>query len=448
MKRELHPAKQIAGKITVPGDKSMAHRAALLSILASDTIRIKNFPDSADCQRSLDAAQAFGVEVKAEQKHQIVLYPPNGRKIEAGSVIDCGNSGTTARLLAGIAAGLDTAVVIAGDESLSRRPMDRIAEPLTAMGAELIDTHGHLPLTVYGRKLLPFEYRLPVPSAQVKSAVLLAGLASGCSVTVREETLTRDHTELMLAELGAAVNVRDVKPVVEEDPHDPRKKRRYMPEPFKREITLASGTQVKGGEINLPGDFSTAAFFWTAAALTGGEVTVENVGLNPTRTAFLEHLKAIGCTVETGEKYTLGNEVRGDVTVRGGSLKGRKLAGEQVAGMIDELPLVAVLAAFSEGTSLIRDARELRYKESDRIAAIARNLEAMGVSCGVLEDGLVIDGKAEPNGADFATCGDHRIAMAFSVAALAAVGPSTIDDSSVVDISCPGFYHLLDQIKG
>jgi len=447
VRREIRPVKQVTGRITVPGDKSMAHRAALLAILATDTIRVNNFPDSDDCRRSLRAAESFGVEVKAEQKHQIIFYPPNGRTIEPGSVVDCGNSGTTARLLAGIAAGLETVVVLAGDESLSRRPMDRIVDPLTAMGAELIDTHGHLPLTVYGRRLLPFEYRLPVPSAQVKSAVLLAGLASGCSVTVREDILSRDHTELMMIELGADLNVRDVKPVVEDDPHDPRKKRRYLPEPFKRETTLSSGTRLKGGEISLPGDLSTAAFFFVAAALTGGEVTVESIGLNPTRTAFLEHLKLIGCQVEIGDKFTLGNEVRGTVTVRGGSLKGRKIAGETAAMMIDELPLVAVLAAFSEGTSLIRDAAELRHKESDRIVAVARNLEAMGVSCGMLEDGLVIEGKAEPNGTDFATYGDHRIAMAFSVAALAAIGPSTIDDSSVVDISCPEFFQLLDQIK-
>lgn len=447
MKRELHPVKEITGRITVPGDKSMAHRAALLSILATETIRINNFPEGDDCQRSLRAAEAFGVEVKAEQKHQIILYPRNGQAVEPGTVIDCGNSGTTARLLAGITAGMETVVVIAGDQSLSRRPMDRIVDPLTAMGAELIDTHGHLPLTVYGRRLLPFEYRLPLPSAQVKSAILLAGLASGCSIVVREDILSRDHTEIMLAELGAEINVRDIKPVVEDDPRDPRKKRRYMPEPFKREITLGSGARVKGGEINLPGDFSTAAYFFTAAALTGGEMTVESVGLNPTRTGFLDHLKAIGCQVEIGEKLTLGGEVRGEVTVRGGKLKGRKVSGDTAVTMIDELPLVAVLAAYAEGTSLIRDAAELHHKESDRIAAAARNLEAMGVSCGMLEDGLVIEGKAEPNGADFVSCGDHRIAMAFSVAALAAVGPSTIDDDSVVDISCPGFYKLLDRLK-
>jgi 3-phosphoshikimate 1-carboxyvinyltransferase len=324
--------------------------------------------------------------------------------------------------------------------------MQRIVEPLTSMGAELIATEGHLPLTVHGRRLLPFEYRMPVASAQVKSALLLAALASGCSLSIREDTLTRDHTELMLSHLGAAIEVREIRPVLQPDPHDPRKKRKVMPEPFKKEIVLEGHSRIRGGEIDIPGDISSAAFFFAAAALCGQTVTVEEVGLNPSRTAFLEYLKVIGCQVEIANRLTLNGERRGDVTVTGGNLKGRRIAGETTVGLIDEIPIVAVLAAYSEGETVIRDAGELRVKESDRLEAIAHNLQAMSVPCGALEDGLIIEGKKDPSGADFEAFGDHRIAMAFAIAALGAVGPSRLDNADVVDVSFPGFFELLDQI--
>jgi len=442
----LRSARRVSGTITVPGDKSIAHRAALMAILAREPVTARNFPDSEDCRRSLAAAEAFGVEVRSEIKNEVVLYPPAKLTVEPGMVIDCGNSATTARLVAGIAAGTDCIVALSGDRSLSRRPMDRIIDPLTAMGAELVDSHGHLPLTVYGRTLLPFSYRLPLASAQVKSALLLAGLASRCGVTLQENTVTRDHTEIMIKALSGEISVRDVKPVVQEDPVDPRKKRRVRPETFKREIVLSPHAQVVGGEVDIPGDFSTAAYFLAAAALTGGEISVEGVGVNPTRTGFLEHLKAVGATVEIRDRTVRSGEARATVTVKGGSLKARKVASDEAVGMIDELPLVAILAAYSEGTTVVRDARELRVKESDRLNAIAHNLQAMGVSCGMLEDGLVIEGAAEPSGADFVSFGDHRIAMAFSIAALAAAGPSSLDDSTSVKVSCPQFYELLGQI--
>ena len=446
MKRDLKPARNIGGAISVPGDKSIAHRTALMSILSGGPIDVSGFPDNADCAVSLRAAESFGVTVEKLADNRMRLQPPNQPNIDPETIIDCGNSGTTTRLLAGLVAGTDLAVILSGDESLSSRPMKRIVEPLTAMGAELIDSDGHLPITVRGRKLLSFEYQMPIASAQVKSALLLAGLAAGCSVTIREEFITRDHTELMLRHLGAKIEIREIKPFMEPDPVDPRKKRRVMPESFRKEIILGARSKLTGGEIDIPGDISTAAFYFGLAALSGQTVTVIGVGLNPTRTAFLDYLKAIGCKVEIDNRQIISGEARGDVTVTGGVLKARKIAGETTVGLIDEIPIVAVLAAFSEGETVIRDAADLRVKESNRLEAVAHNLRAMSVSCGVLEDGLIIEGKKDLSGGDFVSFGDHRIAMAFAIAAQGAVGPSTIDNPEVVDISCPQFFELLDQI--
>ncbi|MCB2201841.1 3-phosphoshikimate 1-carboxyvinyltransferase [bacterium] len=445
MTRQLSPAKKIGGELTVPGDKSIAQRAALLSILAERPLVVGNYPDGEDSRTALRVAKQFGVSV-AQNGEKITLTPPGEVTIPAETIVDCANSGTTARLLAGIAAGRSIDIIISGDASLSRRPMKRIVDPLTAMGAELIDSEGHLPMTVRGRKLLPFEYTLPVPSAQVKSSVLLAGLSSGCSVTVREMTPSRDHTELMLQHLGVGLAVEDVKAVMLDDPKDPRKKIRVMPFDHKREIILPPNARVGGGEIDIPGDISTAAFFFALAAISGETITVRNVGLNPSRTAFLDHLKTVGCTVDISDKVVVSGEARGSVTVTGGALKPRRVAGDAIVGLIDEIPLVALIGAFAEGTTIIRDAAELRVKESDRLQAIAENLTAMGVSCGLLDDGLAIEGRVEHAGADFKTYDDHRIAMTFAVAAQVAVGPSTLDNDEPVAVSCPSFFDLLGAV--
>ena len=446
VKKDLKPVRKIHGTVRMPGDKSIAHRAALVSALASGPLTVRNFADGSDCTSSLDAARLLGVQVQQAEDGALILTPPSAINIPADSVIDCGNSGTTTRLLAGLLAGTNQRAVLSGDESLSRRPMKRIVEPLTAMGAEVVATDGHLPLMVQGKPLLPFEYRLPVPSAQVKSALLLAGISAGCSVRVLEDVITRDHTELMLAHLGVAIEMREVNAVLQTDPEDPRRKRRIMPEPFRKETKLGSRTRPEGGLIDVPGDVSTAAFFFAATALTGGTVTVEQVGVNPTRTAFLEHLKAIGCEVSISDRTVISGEARGNVTVTGGELKGRKVSGETTVALIDEIPILAVLAAFSKGETIIRDASELRHKESDRLLAIDFNLRQMGVPCGLLEDGLIIEGRKDPSGGDFEVFGDHRIAMAFAIASLAAVGPSTLDDPAVVKISCPTVFDILTQL--
>ena len=445
MSRNLKPARRIGGTITVPGDKSIAHRAALLSIVSQEPIVVKNFPSGADCKTSLDAARQLGVSV-SQSDDILTLTPPASLTLDPGTIIDCRNSGTTARLLAGLIAGMNLEVNLAGDESLSRRPMRRIIDPLTAMGAELFATDGHLPMKVRGTKLLPFEYRLPVPSAQVKSAILLAGLASHCSVTIREDVVTRDHTETMLTAIGEGLTVREIKPVAIPDADDPRKKRLSMPENFKREIQLRSSSRVKGGFIDIPGDISTAAFFFAAAAIGESSVTIPNLGLNPTRTGFLDYLKSINCKVTISERTVISGEPRGTVTVEGAPLRARKITGETVVELLDEIPIVAVMAAFADGTTVIRDAAELKVKESDRLASIADNLTRMGVKCGLLEDGLAVEGGRELQGADLVSHGDHRIAMAFAIASLFANGPSTLDSPETVDISCPEFFDLLLSI--
>jgi 3-phosphoshikimate 1-carboxyvinyltransferase len=415
-----------------------------MSLVADGPLEIRKFPGNQDCQSSLAAVTALGAKLQKTETG-LQLAPPEG-PFPADLIVDCGNSGTTTRLLSGIIAGTETEVTLTGDESLRSRPMKRIIDPLTTMGARLFSDDGRLPMRIQGGNLTSFEYRLPVASAQVKSALLLAGLASSCSIIVREDHITRDHTERMIAHLGEGIVTRDVKPVMVADPIDPRKRKMVRQEPFKREITLDRKAIVHGGEIDIPGDLSTAAFFLAAAAISGRTVTVEGLGLNPTRTAFLDHLRAIGCTVEISDKKLISGEPRGTVKVTGGQLRARKISGAQTVALIDEIPIISVMAAFSKGTTIIRDAAELKVKESDRLAATAHNLNLMGARCGVMEDGLAIDPGMEKSGADFVGFGDHRIAMAFSIAALFLEGPSSIDDDSVVAISCPEFYDLLKQI--
>jgi 3-phosphoshikimate 1-carboxyvinyltransferase len=445
MKREFKPVKKVSGTITVPGDKSIAHRIALLSILANDNIEVNNFPENEDCQTSLNAVEIFGVKIE-KNGDKLKLIPPESISLPDDTIIDCGNSGTTARLLAGILAGSNLTATLAGDKSLSNRPMKRIIEPLKNMGAEIFTENDQLPMKIQGNKLLSFEYRLPIPSAQVKSALLLAGLASKSSITIKEDILSRDHTERMLSELGNGIEIREIKPELIPDEHDPRKKRMVMPENFKKEIKLKSNSVVSGGQIDIPGDISSAAYFMAAAAISKQSIVINNLGLNPTRIGFIEHLKAIGCQVSITDRHTFSGEPRGNVTVTGGELKARKISGETTLGMIDEMPIVAVLASFAKGTTVIRDSAELKLKESNRLLAISENLKLAGVKCGLLEDGLAIEGGTEFNGADFLSFGDHRIAMAFSIASLFAVGPSSLDDSSVVGISFPKFYEILSKI--
>jgi 3-phosphoshikimate 1-carboxyvinyltransferase len=459
--RVLHPRRSINGTLTLPGDKSISHRAALISLLCKEPLRLLNYSDGEDCKASLEAIRKLGADVQQGSDGSLTVTLPKERGSDP-VIIDCGNSGTTCRLLLGLLAGAGITAELIGDESLSSRPMKRVADPLTLMGASIVsgslatssddsDSAGTsdpatLPLRVLGGANESIDYRLPVASAQVKSAILLAAVSSGATAIVTEDVITRDHTERMLQHLGANISVKQPRLELTEDPNDPRKKIRTILDDWKTQVIVKGSQELTGGEIDIPGDISTAAFFFAAAAIGGGEITVKNLGLNPTRTAFLDHLKAIGCDVKVSDKEVISSEPRGNVTVTGGALRGRRISGAQTAALIDELPIIAVLACFAEGPTVIRDARELRVKETDRIDALTKNLRVMGAHVGELEDGLAIEAKNEMQPGDFNSYGDHRIAMALSVAALFLSGDSTLTGADAVTVSCPTFFELLDSI--
>ncbi len=447
---QIKKAKKLQGALKIPGDKSISHRAALLSLLCAEKVTIDNFSPAADCRNSLEAVKQLGAGVK-EENGTIAISPPlGGGLIEPEAPIDCGNSGTTMRLLAGLVAGADINVKLIGDESLSGRPMKRIIEPLTQMNAVIAATEeGTAPLEIQPSPLIPIDYIQPVASAQVKSAILLAGATSHTKVIVREKTISRDHTERMIEAFGGDIEIETVKAEIVQDPDDPRKKKKILPtEKYKRSITLTLGGKLSGGHIDVPGDFSTAAFFIVAGLIVrGSNIILKNVGVNQTRTGLLTVLKQMGAQIELKDKRDVGGEPVADIDITYGKLKPRKISGEIIPKLIDEIPILAVLAATLEGTTVIRDAEELRHKESDRIHAVVSNLEKMGVKVGEFPDGIAIEGNGEIEGAEIESFGDHRIAMAFGVAGLAAHGGTTVKGCESVDISCPDFFTLLESLR-
>ncbi len=454
--KTLKPHRKIQGALSLPGDKSISHRVALLALLCGEQVRALNYSDGADCAASLKAVQALGCKVEMDDANTCIITPSESSPIETAK-IDCGNSGTTARLLTGILSGLDVSAELFGDESLSRRPMKRIVEPLQELGARFKgvgseETEGapaSLPLATLGGAHGDIEYRMPVASAQVKSAILFAACAGGGQAAVIEDVRTRDHSERLLKHFGAEIETQHPRVELKEDERDPRKKTRTTLDDWKLRIVVKGNGKLSGGDVDIPGDISTAAFYFAAAAIGKGEVTIENLGLNPTRTAFLDHLKAIGCEVHIENRVTVSEEPRGTVSVKGGKLKGRKVSGALASQLIDEIPIVAVMACFSEGATLIRDVAELRVKECDRLEALIENLRLIGAKVGsVEEDGLVIEAKGEMQPADFVSHDDHRIAMALSIASLFLAGESTIDNPECVAVSCPRFYEMLESIKG
>jgi len=417
------PTARLSGSVRVPGDKSISHRAAILGALASGVTTIRNFLRAEDCLRTVECLRDLGVTID-EDGDRLVVHGTSGHLREPDRALDAGNSGTTMRLLAGVAAGQPIAVVIDGDDSLRRRPMDRVADPLRRMGAHVGVREGRYPpLRIMGARLRGITYELPVPSAQVKSAVLLAGLLAESETVVVEPVPTRDHTERMLAEFGVAVR-RDG-----------------------RRIILAPGLPA-GREVAVPGDISSAAFFLAAAAARlGSKVTVEDVGVNPTRTGVLDVLEQMGAAIERDPAHEEGGEPSAWVTVRGGRLRGVSIRGPLIPRVIDELPVLCVVAAAAEGKTVIRDAAELRAKESDRIAVIAAGLRSLGVTVKERPDGIEIRGGGLRGGVVDAA-GDHRIAMAFVVAGLLADSPVTVRGAETVAISFPGFFDALDELGG
>jgi len=418
------PRAPLRGVVRVPGDKSISHRAALLGGLAAGTTTVDGFLRGEDCLATVGCLRAMGVAVDDDGR-RLVIH--GGALREPDDVLDVGNSGTTIRLLSGILAGQPFHSVVTGDASIRRRPMDRVATPLRQMGARITGRGGGrlAPLSIDGGGLRGIAYETPVASAQIKSAVLLAGLFAQGETAVREPSLSRDHTERMLGAFGVPV-ARDG-----------------------LTVRIHGPAALRGTALRVPGDLSSAAFFLVAGALVpGSEVTVEDVGLNPTRTGVLEVLAQMGADVHVRDQREAGGEPVGTVTARASRLHGTTIGGATIPRAIDELPVIAVAACLAEGETVIRDAAELRVKESDRIAALARELGALGARVEARPDGLAITGVARLRGGRVASGGDHRIAMALAVAGLCADGAVTIDDPACIDTSFPGFEDVLRRVAG
>ncbi|MGH9944593.1 MAG: 3-phosphoshikimate 1-carboxyvinyltransferase [Pyrinomonadaceae bacterium] len=444
----IQPARRVRGRLRLPGDKSISHRTALLAAAARGRTRITNYATSEDCASTLACLRQLGVHVRREGTS--VTISGKGLSFPAAPPVplNCGNSGTTMRLLAGLLAGQPFTSTLSGDDSLRSRPMRRIIEPLEQMGARVNSTDGRAPLRVEGRRSLrPINYELPVASAQVKSCILLAGLnAAGRTEIVERDAPTRDHTERLLRWFGVEVET-ELKTSAD---GDGALKSRHV-------VALEGGQELTARDVEVPGDISSAAFFLAAAALLpGSDLTIEGVGLNPTRTHILDALRDFGAEISIVERRReAGGEEAGDLRGRDGDLSGRGLdgeaarailSGEQIAGLIDELPILAVVGSQLAGGLEIRDAAELRVKETDRISATVANLRAMGAEVEERDDGMLVGGPSRLRGARLDARGDHRIAMAFTVAALSAEGPSEIDGADCVRISFPEFYTMLDSL--
>ncbi len=420
----IRPAKGLAGSIRMPGDKSISHRYALLGAIAEGTTEIHNFASSADCQSTLDCLAKLGVPIE-RRPDRVTIQGVGPRGLRASpTALDAGNSGSTMRLLSGILAGQPFRSILTGDASLSRRPMKRIIDPLTQMGARISSADGGLPpLDIQGGQLKPICYEMPIASAQVKSAILLAGLFAEGVTEIREPLATRDHTEIALEQMGVDVERR------------------------RRTVTVRGPAQPAAKALYTPGDISSAAFFIVAGLLVpDSNLVIQNVGLNPTRTAILDVLASMGGQINVLNVQTISGELVGDLHVQSSRLQGGDLPVELIPRLIDELPVLAVLGTQAERGLAFRGAAELRVKESDRIKTVAQNLRRMGAQVEELEDGLIVPGRQPLRGAELDSYGDHRIAMAFAVAGLVADGSSILHGSRCVNISFPEFFATLNQV--
>lgn len=423
--RLIRPARNVHGSLRLPGDKSISHRYAMLGAFAEGTSHFSNFSTGADCASTLACMEALGAKVNRLDGDAVEVTGVAGRVKPSEQPLDCGNSGSTMRMLSGLLAPQQGSFTLAGDASLSRRPMERIRKPLEAMGARLTLTEGHAPLTITGGRLIPIDYMTPVPSAQVKTCVLLAGLQTTGTTTVREAVRTRDHSELALRAFGATVT-RSVD-----------------------SVSIAGPQTLHAIEAEVPGDISSAAFFLCAAALfPGSQLLLTSLGLNPTRASLLDVLASLGVRISVLNLEEKHAELVGSVQVSAPAegLGSTEISGALAAQLIDELPVLAAIAPYSSGGIRIRDAKELRVKESDRIALVVKNLHAMGAEVTEFEDGLDVPGGQTLHGATIDSGGDHRIAMAFSVAALRAEGDTLIQGAESAAISFPEFFDLLDLV--
>ncbi len=421
---KIEKAPAIQAELSVPGDKSISHRAIMFAALADGRATVTGFLPGEDCLSTMKAFQQLGVEITRPAETTVIIEGKGGRFAVPKGDIDCGNSGTTMRLMCGILAAQPFRSRLTGDASLSKRPMKRVIDPLTKMGAKITaeGERGSAPLVIEGGPLVAIEYNVPVASAQVKSAVLLAGLFAKGTTVVTEPEQSRDHTERMLAWHGVKLRKDGLT------------------------VSMLGGQTLTARDFSVPGDISSAAFWLAAAAAQpGSHLRIKNVGLNPARTGVLAVLKRMGADVnEVAENSDC--EPAGTVEVRGTKLRATTIGGAEIPNVIDELPILAVAAALAEGRTIIRDAHELRVKETDRIAAVAKNLRAFGVTVDEKDDGMEIEGGVKLHGADVTSFGDHRIAMAFAILASFAEGASIIRDTDCVATSYPGFYDALRNL--
>ena len=420
----------LKGTVSVPGDKSISHRGIMFGSIADGTTEIHNFLPGADCLATIRCFRTLGIEIEQEGS-TVIVHGKGLHGLSAPShILDVGNSGTTTRLLSGILAGQPFESKLSGDESLNSRPMKRIIGPLTQMGADIssILHNGCAPLYIAPSRLHGIHYDSPVASAQVKSCILLAGLYADGETSVTEPGLSRNHTELMLKEFGA--DIRSV--------HDLDCSRTTA--------IIQPGRELHGQKLTVPGDISSAAYFIAAGLIVpDSEIRITNVGINPTRAGILKVCEDMGARIELSNERTESGEKIADITVRTSRLHGTVIEGDIIPALIDEIPVIAVMAAVAEGTTVIRDAAELKVKETDRIETVTDNLKAMGCDVTPTEDGMIING-GKLKGASIHTLLDHRIAMAFSIAALAAEGRTRILDSKCVDVSYPTFYDTFEEL--
>lgn len=426
MELVIEKIKKLKGNISVPGDKSISHRSLILGSIAQGETRIYNFLNSLDCLKTLECMQALGAEIELDKDNSVKI---KGKGLyglqEPKDILDVGNSGTTIRLLTGLLSGQNFYSVLNGDNSIRRRPMKRVTQPLRLMGADIWGRKDgqFAPLNVRGNKLIPLHYTLPVASAQVKTALLLAGLYTAGETVIKEPLPTRDHTERMLEIMQADI----------------------INSPL--EVKIKGEKQLKGTDIFIPGDISSAAYFVAAASmLRDSQIIIKHVGVNPTRTGIIEILNKMGAKINILNYQIKSNEPQADLKIEYSELKGMEIKEEMMPFLIDELPLIAVVATQAQGKTVVSGARELRVKETDRIKAIVSELKKMGADIEEKEDGFIVTGPSRLKGAVCESYNDHRIAMSLAVAALLAEGKTVIKNSECINISFPGFEKTLQKI--
>ena len=411
----IQKIKKAVGQIKVPGDKSISHRAVMLGSLANGVTEISGFLKGADCLSTIDCFRKMGIDIDINGEN--VTVHGNGLRglLKPDEMLYTGNSGTTTRLLCGILAGQNFDTSITGDASIQKRPMGRVVQPLSMMGAKI--ENEYCPLYITGTKLHGIDYKMPVASAQVKTAIILAGLYADGETVIHEIEKSRDHTELMLSAMGADLTVDNL------------------------DITVKPTNDLTAVNVDVPGDISSAAFFLVLGAIMpNSQITVTNVGINPTRTGIIDVLKDMGADITLENVHTSAGETVSDITVRSSSLKGTTVGGDIIPRLIDELPIIAVAAVFADGQTVIKDAQELKVKETNRIRAVVDEFNKCGIDITETDDGMIINGGKSIHGADFKTYGDHRMAMSLTVLAQLADGESTLDDSDCACVSYPTFF--------